>query len=418
MFATKIGIKMQTLIMFFCKKYINEKKDNETYHIFAQIKSLRCRSRTAKAIFKQTIFVHLTIQHKSMENFKIPTSNPYQKAYEDFLDTNLFSRLQAKFEVKPFYLRYKMLRNIMQASSFGINFFSAATAFTCVFLFIQAMLQNNVLSALLGTLFLGGLEAFKRLTIPDFCKNILQFRQVNWLKGVTILLLMSASVTLSYFGAKDSVLLFTPPATLTNVDDVKKDYKERIATLENRLKEVRKTQSWQGTLTPKGQKAYNGISEQIQMIEGDMLQNTNRITAQNDEITIKHTSKTYNSASVFGILTLLLDFSLIGLLCFIEYYDYRSFVEFAQQQNNVKRTTTDNNFSEGKSAFTNNQTVATRSNGIDDSILNLAIKKAKANIAAYDAKIRNSDGNEETNQKGRERWFNELQQLEAKLTMA
>ena len=356
-----------------------------------------------------------------MEKFEIPTNNEYQSAYEQFLDTTLFGRLQDKFEVKPFYLRYKTLRSVMLVSSFGINLFSAATAFTCDFVFTNTLLQNNVIASTFALLLLGFLEAFKRLMIPSFCKNILQFRQVNWLKAIAIVLLMSLSVSLSYFGSKDSVLLFTPKVELTDVESVKSDYKTRIGTLENRLKEVRKTQSWHGKLTPKGQKTYNNISEQIATIETDMLQNANRITKQNDDLSVKHAESTFDNAHVFGILTLFLDISLLGLLFFCEYYDYRSFVEFAKtstfsnghkQPSNSEVRPGDNN------VFERSNAVATTNNGVDERILSLAIKNAKANLAAYDAKIRNNEGNEATNNKGREKWWSELQQLEARLQIA
>jgi hypothetical protein len=357
-----------------------------------------------------------------MENFQIPTENQYQNAYEDFLDTTLFSRLQEKFVVKPFYLRYKLLRSVILTASYGINFFSAATAFTCVFVFANTLLQNSLLSGVFGASFLVLLEMFKRLMIPEFCKNILQFRQINWLKAVVIVLLMSISVALSYFGAKDSILLFTPKVELTNVEDAKKDHKKRIITLEKRLGEIRKTQSWQGTLTPKGQKAYNSVTEQASKIEADMLQNANRITLKNDELSVKHNEKTFNNASVFSVFTLFLDLSLIGLLFFCEYYDYRSFVEFAQKGTPVKQVAgnakTNNVITDNNNAFSLYNGVATQNGVIDDSILELAIKKAKANIAAYDAKIRNNEGNEDTNTRGREKWWNELQQLESKLNVA
>ena len=350
-----------------------------------------------------------------MEKSQIPTENQYQNAYEDFLDTTLFSRLQEKFVVKPFYLRYKLLRSVMLMASYGINFFSAATAFTCVFVFANTMLQNNVISGVFTVLFLGVLEMFKRLLIPDFCKNILQFRQLNWLKGAVIVLLMCISVALSYFGAKDSVLLFTPKVELTNVQDATKDHKNRIATLEKRLSEIRQTQNWHGTLTPKGQKAYNSVSEQVRAIELDMLQNANRLSSKNDEMSVKHTEKTFNNASVFSVFTLFLDLSLIGLLFFCEYYDYRSFVEFAQKSLSVKQANDSNEDNNGKGVFGGSNSVATTNNGIDKRVLELAIKNAKANFQAYDAKMRNGEGNSETNEKGKLRWAGELEQLEARL---
>lgn len=350
-----------------------------------------------------------------MDNLQIPTTNQYETAYEQFVDASLFERLQDKYRVKPFYLRYKSLRQVALMSSYGVNVFSAATAFTCVFVFLNTLLQNSVIAGLLTIGFLTVLELFKRLMIPDFVKNILQFRRVNWLKGLAIVLLMLFSVTLSYFGARESVTLFTPKVTLTDVESPKQDTKSRIATLENRLTDIRKTQSWRGKLTPKGQKSYNRVTEQIAQIESDMLQNTNRIIAQNDELLVKHADKTNINAHIFGLLTLILDFSLILLLAFSEYYDYRSLAEFIKTQTTNKDNTSAKNGSTNNLVFERSNVVATENNSIDERIIELAIKNAKANLSAYDAKIRNGEGNSDTNQKGRERWVSELQQLEARL---
>ena len=351
-----------------------------------------------------------------MENLQIPTTNQYEDAYEQFVDDSLFERLQDKYRVKPFYLRYKSLRQVTLMSSYGVNVFSAATAFTCVFVFLNTLLQNNVVAGLLAIGFLAVLELFKRLMIPDFVKNILQFRKVNWLKGFIIVLLMLFSVTLSYFGARESVALFTPKVELTDVESTKEDAKSRIAMLETRLNDIRKTQSWRGKLTPKGQKSYNRVTEQIAQIESDMLQNTNRIIGKNDELLVKHTESTNVNAHVFGVLTLILDFSLILLLAFSEYYDYRSLAEFIKLKTTDKHDTNPQNDATNSNIFGNKiNAIATNNSSIDGRIIELAIKNAKANLSAYDAKIRNGEGNSDTNQKGRERWVSELQQLEARL---
>jgi hypothetical protein len=352
-----------------------------------------------------------------MQTSQIPTTNHYETAYEQFEGSTLFHRLEEKYRVKPFYIRYKALRQTAIMSSYGVNIFSMATAFTSVFVFLNTLLQNSVVSCVLCVAFLAVLELFKRLTIPDFFKNILQFRKINWLKGLFVLLLMGISISLSYFGAKESIILFTPEVVLEDVESAKSNPQKRIATLENRLSDIRKTQSWQGKLTPKGQKSYNRVTEQIAQIEGDLLENANRLNRKNDELIVKHSEKTSTNAYIFGIMTLIFDFSLLFLLGFSEYYDYRSLAEFtnrkSQQGTSVKQDfPTDNS-----NVFSSSNAVATTNNGIDERILGLAIKNAKANLAAYDAKIRNNEGNEDTNNKGREKWWSELQQLEARLQL-
>lgn len=349
-----------------------------------------------------------------MKNLSIKTRNDYADAFERFQNSALFERLDGKFQVKPFFERYRTFRLVALVSSYGINLFAAATAFTCVFMFLQTMLQNSVLAATFAITFLLGVEAFKRMTIPNFFKNVLQFGKVNVVKLAFIIGLTSVSVTLSYLGAKDTVQMFTPSVELTNVDSIRNTYETRIAALEGRLKEVKKTQSWRGKLTSEGQKTYNQISTQIAAIEADMLQNTSNITVKNDEKALQHTRKTGVKAHYFGLFTLLLDLSLIGLLFFIELYDFRSFTEFARLDNQSLATVTtfDDDLSDDENDL-DETPVATRSHAIGGDFIQLAMKKARANISAYEAKIRNNDGNVETNRRGIEKWQSKYDELNA-----
>ena len=243
----------------------------------------------------------------------------------------------------------------------------------------------------------------------------MQFRRVNGLKAVTICAFVFLSIALSYLGAKDSVKLFTPSVFLTNIDSVKGSYQSRIATLESRLSDVKKTQSWHGKLTPQGQKTYNAITAQISLIESDMLDNANRLTSKNDLATDDHSSKTEIKSHYFGIFTLALDVSLIGLLFFLEYYDFRSFAEFVKSssQHQTIQTTSDNPNSDDVATVFPIEDVATGSNGFDEGVLRLAMKNARANLSAYEAKLRNNDGLKETNLRGIERWQLKLRELEA-----
>jgi hypothetical protein len=58
--------------------------------------------------------------------------------------------------------------------------------------------------------------------------------------------------------------------------------------------------------------------------------------------------------------------------------------------------------------------VATANNGfsLNTNTVQLAIKKAKANISAYQAKLKKGEGKDETNNEGIERWNDNLNQLE------
>lgn len=360
---------------------------------------------------------------KEGNTLSIKPSNEYQIAYQQFLDTRLAQRLQDKFSVKPFHIRYGLLKTLAKGTSYGLHVFGVATAFSSVFLFLNPLLQSGLLSGVFTTVFLLSLEAFKRLMIPDFCKNALQFRRVNWLKLTVIAALTTLSIALSYSSATATTELLTPSVFLTNIDSVKQQYQTRIATLENRLTDINQSQSRRGRLTTEGQASYKILTEQIALIESEMMQNVRSLSEGNTAKSRQLVRKTAANAHYFGLLTLALDLSLIGLLFFIEYYDFRSFTEFTQIKSEVppqyprQKQASERAESDNEAAATSAQinNVATGSNGLDESILKLAIKSAKSNLMAYEAKLRNTDGNAETNQKGIERWQSKLTELESML---
>jgi hypothetical protein len=265
-----------------------------------------------------------------MENLRIKTSNEFSESFERFQDSNLFDRLSKKYQIKPFFERYRTLKTISTGASYFINLFSAITAFTCVFVFLETLTQSRIIAGILSAVFLFGVEAFKRLTIPDFFKNWFQFSQVNILKLLCIGGLVLLSVSLSYMGANDAVKMFSPDAVVTNVDSLTNPYNARITILEKQLKEIKRSQSWKGKLTRSGQQAYNKTNDQIAMLQAKVLELDTHTRNKNDQAETIHGEKIITVAWVFALFTIALDSVLILLLWFLEYYDFRSLAEFAK----------------------------------------------------------------------------------------
>jgi hypothetical protein len=354
---------------------------------------------------------------KGMEKLKFHTENVYENTYKGFLNNVLFDRLNQKFAIKPFFERYASLRKLAVIGSYVIHAFSVATAFVFVFSFLQTLLQNGLLAIIFTFMLLSGIEAFKRFLLPDAFKNYFQFNRIDSLRTIVIAGLIFISISLSFFGAKDAVQIFSPSVQLTSLDSVRLPYQQRINTLEKRLTEVKRSQSWKGKLTPQGQKAYTQLSAQIANVENQMLQQENRGTQQNDLLLTQHSTSTQSHSYWFGLFTLFFDLSLIGLLWFIEYYDYRSFCEFAQVAKvnpNVDKTVATVNQPSEQVNLTDNSAI-TENSDLNNDYLILAYKKAKANVAAFESKIRSGIGKPETNQKGLEKWQNRLIELEYSL---
>jgi hypothetical protein len=352
-----------------------------------------------------------------MKKMTFKTSSEFNEAFQAFQSSNLAKELGEKFRVKPFFEQYAKLRKVVSSASYLIHFFAVATSFIGVFSFVQALVHSGIIAAIFAGAFLILIETLKRLTMPKAIKDWLQFRQFNITLSLFSVVFIGLSIGLSYSGAHETVQIFTPQAQVTDVTTPKQQYTERIKTLEKRQREIKRTMSWQNKLTPQGAKAYNEVTAQIGRIEGDMMQNINRINTNNDSTIKSHSEATTLRSEYFAVFALFFDLMLIFAFAFMEYYDYRSYTEFASNDNE-----TDGRSYELSNVATNSETqpesgkinVATANNGfsLNTNALQLAMKKAKANISAYRAKLNKSDGKDETNQAGVQRWEGRLNELE------
>jgi hypothetical protein len=141
-------------------------------------------------------------------------------------------------------------------------------------------------------------------------------------------------------------------------------------------------------------------------------------TNRNDETTSSHTTRTGFRAFLFGVFSLLLDFLLIGFFYFMEYYDYRSFTEFAALDSATTAempppTAPPPSEQPPRDAVATEKTAQSAdAERLSSSVIDLARKKIKANIHAFKAKIEKGEGTDASNQKGLEKWEKELQDLE------
>ena len=173
---------------------------------------------------------------------------------------------------------------------------------------------------------------------------------------------------------------------------------------------------WKGALTPQGAKAYNELTAQIGRIESDMIQNVNKLTDSNTAAITTHTTHTATRSEYFAVFAVILDLSLFFAFWFLEYYDFRSFAEFSDSSQPHNGTYNASITAQKAEKVPENdiKPVATEYNGfsLNANVLSLAIKKAKANIAAYKGKIKQNEGRPESNAKGLYKWQQELNGLE------
>ena len=357
-----------------------------------------------------------------MKNNILKTSDEFNAAYLNFKNSNLAEKLTERFRVKPFFEQYETLKNVVEKGTFFIHFFAVSTSFIGVFMFLINMVHNNIFAAVLSAVFLLLIETIKRLTIPTAIKQYLQFKKISVFLILASLALTTLSVALSFTGAHDTVVLLTPSATVTDIAPTKNEYKQRIKELEQQKRNVKKSMQWKGTLTPQGAKAYNQLTAQIGIIESDMIKNVNQLTDSNTAAVTSHTTNTATRSEYFAVFAVLFDLSLFFAFWFLEYYYFRSFAEFSDMNSTNGNQQNSSSYSSNVVATpvepqpeTVINSVATANNGfsLNANVLDLAIKKAKANIAAYNAKINKDEGSPESNAKGLNKWQQELSGLES-----
>lgn len=366
---------------------------------------------------------------------KLETQNTYKEQFEEFQNTTAAKRLEMKFRVKPYFEKYQNLQRIALIASYLFNVLSALTAATLVYFFIEELTGSDIISGVVTALFLGLLEIAKRQTAGGVFKDRLQFRKLH--KGLTAVavMLVCLSVTFSYFGAQRMVNEFTATPTLLSIDTAAAPIVATLAEIDHQIKDARATK-WKGTTTSRSQKAI----DQLTAAKVPLIEELTRIRVNTDNsnmaIKEQHSDRVQLSAQSFAGVTLLLE--LLFLLCafYLEYYDYRSFIEFSKA--NLKASQTpevDSNIKTGDSeenaandvinCYNNdleNESKAIAGTGDfsvnyghDETTIQQAIKAAKQRLSAASGRLRDGIGKATTNKKNIDKWTNEVNRLDALL---
>ena len=268
--------------------------------------------------------------------FDFSTQSEFDQSFEQLQNNVGFQRLNDKFKVKPFYLKYKGLKTFLNGFSYFIQLITVSVSFVCVAAMLTPLMNIYVAYAI--TVFsLIGIELLKRLTFKPTVKEFLQFRQVAVFSLFLSLSMLAVSLWLTWNGGKETVFLLSDAPELLNVDSLTGYEKTRIKELTAQLTEIKKTQSWKGVLTPKGQTSYNRVTSQIEKLQNKLDDKETDLTTKNEKTTTDHQSKTNNKANQFRFVTVVLDLLLFVLLAWLEFYDYRSFTEFAKLKGDTQK---------------------------------------------------------------------------------
>jgi len=346
----------------------------------------------------------------------------FDDSFEEFKQSSLYDKLSRKFTPVPYYKKYKPLKLIALVSSYLFNLFSGLTASTLVYFFAYELTNQTLLAGFITTAFIVILELSKRKTSSIFFKDVLQFRKFGTLLFGFGLLLTGLSITCSYFGSKKIVKEFSVAPTI-DIEPLVLPLREELNKLDSQVAEARATK-WKGTTTTASQKAIIVLSEQKASVQAELFRIKADTENKNEEIIATHKHQTTVNANHFAMITLLLELLFVLTAFYLEYYDFRSYLQFSKV---VKTKSNDSHItvytteikeeSDDKTDIVKTESV-TRERIIYQDITNeaaihKAIKHVKARISSAKYRLANDIGKRETSKRNIEKFTRELHELES-----
>lgn len=253
----------------------------------------------------------------------LPTENQFSKSFADFNNQRLFKRLQEKHRPKAFWEEHRKMYLSVVGVSYLFNILSALTAATLVFSFALNLTDSMTISVIITAVSLSALEMLKRETISKLFHNWFQFREFSPAMVGAVVLLSVISTSASYFGAEKTITTLSKPPQLTDYKTQTGAIEQNIAAIDEQIK----SQSAKGTRS--AQRTIEKLSTTKAKLTDELLRTRQRTDAQNEELTNTHTQQTTVNSAAFAYITLCCEICLILALIYLEYYDYRSFSEYA-----------------------------------------------------------------------------------------
>lgn len=356
-----------------------------------------------------------------------PTNNPFDDAFQVFNETRLQQRLKEKFAPKAYYQRFKTLQILALLASYGFNIFSALTASAAVYFFVLKITGYKVAAIVTTLLFIALIEVSKRAVASRFFQKALQFKKYG--PGIILFLvsLVFMSVIFSYNGAKQSVVQFTAVPVLVDSDLITATYKNQINDLDKQIEEARATK-YKGTTTRTSQQTIKALTEQKAILQNQVINLAQRADTDNRTTVEQHRENTNIDASYFALFTLILEGLFLICAWYLEYYDFRSYVEFNPPLK-MGVPTTKKVDQKAINATLQNGTIsvnaANNKNGshhikeiepkITSEVIEHAIKNVNGKIANAKYRISKNIGRKETSQRNLEQAQNELIELKSLL---
>ena len=261
--------------------------------------------------------------------------NTFSQAYGEFQKTALFQRLSRKYALKPYYERYSGVRKLAYISSYAFNVLSAISACGAVYFFLKPYLNNLILSVAITIVFMGLLEMFKRTTASRFLESVFQFSKYPIGLCAVVFGLTTLSILFSYNGSKQFIFQLADPPVQVNMDSYTEEYKKEIAAIDKQIIAARET-TYKGITTRTSQRTIDKLTDQRKELQDRIFGLEDQIRGENKQAFEQHIVDTKGQAYYFALFTLCCEFLFLFCLGYLEYYDFRSYGEFAKVQDKRK----------------------------------------------------------------------------------
>lgn len=258
----------------------------------------------------------------------LQTTNPHSDRMADFNNKRLFDRLEEKHRPKAYWKQYRILYLAVLGASFLFHILSACTAAALIYFFLLSLIGSLIASGIFTLAALAALEFTKRETSSKFFHTRLQFGKMSGGLLAAVLGLSIISTAASYFGAEKTVHQFAKGPALVNADSTTQPLKAQIADIDKQIGDAKKMK-WKGKITVQGQNTLAALATAKADLLAEQSRQQKRIDGNNDTATQEHKTTTSANGQQFAAFTLLSEILLILCLFYIQYYDFRSFAEYA-----------------------------------------------------------------------------------------
>jgi hypothetical protein len=297
-------------------------------------------------------------------NLNLPEKNNFDDQAESFSKSRHYRRLQHKYREEPYEEAFRPLYIMAQGASFFANALAIVTGFAFVFGFLFAMVAQlpypAAISSFISLVFLLGLEIIQRFLGSRYFRYFYQYGYkgpyAGRLHGLLIGMIVAGAIStyISYSGgftfteyaSTKPTKATAPQKDLTAIDA---DFDPLINAAAQEADTYRRSKLWKGKLSDKDASKYNALlAEKNQLVqqklaaksqasswnETQLLRADSTFTADlgSWEQDISRKGTNLGHFTIFFILLLHL------CMWYMEYFDYRTAIQYAQAEGKAKAT--------------------------------------------------------------------------------